>query len=89
MVIKEILKQADQKLRTLLTMSLYLSNDEKNLDVSILNLDKENLLHQTKWLSGLGHYCYMHKVMKISLSYRGLIFKLRREELVAFSFRVL
>ena len=35
MVIKEILKQADQKLRTLLTMSLYLSNDEKNLDISI------------------------------------------------------
>ena len=35
MVIKEILKQADQKLRTLLAMSLYLSNDEKNLDVSI------------------------------------------------------
>ena len=35
MVIKKILKQADQKLRTLLTMSLYLSNDEKNLDVSI------------------------------------------------------
>ena len=35
MVIKEILKQADQKLSTLLIMSLYLSNDEKNLDVSI------------------------------------------------------